>query len=424
MKKLRSHFHYLSFVPIIILLASCNNSEKKSEYGQATKELITLVEDNSEVKSMLIVSIEKARQINPNRSTNPVQNLDEYYDFISYCEKAMPWALLNKPGYPEIYDNIIQSLNYFYFLVDQPLSELEGKGYFNNSLQYAEPFAFWLTSFNKSWGNYLDTEASWNEEYYQTAVNDEKFGLKNGWYEDPSNWKTFNQFFVRYLSSPSMRPIAAPEDNSIVVSFADSEPQGVWAIDSNSNIVQKEGVAIKSTTVKSIVQLIGEDSEYENAFASGTFTHSFLNVNDYHRYHFPLGGTIKEVRVIPGINPVGASISWDVENNRYAFDPSLVGWQMVETRGCVILETEEYGLVALLPIGMATVGSVNFEENIKVGAQVNKGDMLGYFLFGGSDFIMIFNEQVKFTLDVPKQDGTEYYKHLLMGEQLGYLSSN
>ncbi|MHA2278195.1 MAG: phosphatidylserine decarboxylase, partial [Candidatus Kariarchaeaceae archaeon] len=86
------------------------------------------------------------------------------------------------------------------------------------------------------------------------------------------------------------------------------------------------------------------------------------------------------------------------------------------------LETDEYGLVALLPIGMATVGSVNFEENIKAGAKIKKGDMLGYFLFGGSDFIMLFQKQVKFTLDAPMQEGNEYYEHLLMGERLGYLS--
>ncbi len=396
-------------------------NEKKNKYGAATRELIDMIETHLEMKSMLVSSIEKARQMNPDKNTNPVQNLEEYYEFVSHAETSVPWALLNKPIYPEIYDNIIQSLNYFYFLIGQPLTELEEKGYFNNSLQYAKPFASWLTNFNKSWGNYLDTEASWNEEYYQTVLNDERFGLQNGWYEEHANWKTFNQFFARNLSSPDMRPFASPHDNSIVASATDSCPQGAWAIDSNSNIVQKGGVAVKSATLNSIIQLIGKDSEYKDVFANGTFTHSFLNINDYHRYHFPLDGTIKEVRVIPGINPVGALISWDAENKRYAYDPSLVGWQTVETRGCVILEAKEYGLVALMPIGMAAIGSVNFEKNIKVGTQVKKGDRLGYFLFGGSDFIMIFQQQVKFTLDVPKQKGAGY-RHLLMGERLGYLN--
>ena len=421
MKKNLRFVNALFLLLFITLQFACTS--EKIEYGVATKELIEMLDKDSALKSMLISSLEKAKKINPDKSTNPAQSLEEYYEFVSWGETSMPWALLNKADYPEIFDNTFQSICGFYFLIDQPLTELEGKGYFNNSLQYAEPFASWVTSFSISWGKYLDTEDSWNEEYYQMALNDLAFGLQNGWYEDPSNWKTFNQFFARYLRSPEMRPISAPEDNSIVISFADSEPQGVWAIDSNSNIVQKDGVPVKSATLNSVVELIGEDSQYKNAFANGTFTHSFLNVNDYHRYHFSLGGTVKEARIIPGINPTGGIISWDAENNRYAFDPSSVGWQTLETRGCVILETDEYGLVALLPIGMATVGSVNIEENIKAGVKVEKGDMLGYFLFGGSDFIMLFQEQVKFTLDAPMQEGNESYEHLLMGERLGYLSN-
>ena len=412
----------LVFIALQFSCTSKSSKEEKAAYGEATRELIEMIDKDPALESLLISSLEKAKEINPDKHTNPAQSLEDYYGFISWAETSMPWALIRKHAYTEIYHNTFQSISYFYFLIDQPLSQLEGKGYFNNSLQYAEPFATWVKSFSKSWRNFLDTEDSWNEECYQMVLEDPAFGLQNGWYEDPVNWKTFNHFFARHLRSPEMRPIAAPDDNAVVCSYADSEPQGVWVIDSYSNIVQKNGVPVKSATLNSIVALIGADSEYKNEFANGTFTHSFLNVNDYHRYHFPLGGTVKEVRIIPGINATGGSLSWDAANNRYAFDPSSVGWQTLETRGCVILETAEHGLVALLPIGMATVGSVNFEDNIKAGMEVKKGDMLGYFLFGGSDFIMLFQEQVKFTLDVPLQEGTGNYEHLLMGERLGTLS--
>ena len=193
----------------------------------------------------------------------------------------------------------------------------------------------------------------------------------------------------------------------------------MWAIDSSSNIIDETGVPVKSASLKNIERLIGADSEYAGAFANGTFTHAFLNTNDYHRYHFPLDGVVREARIIQGINPTGGKLWWDAENGRYAFDPSLLGWQTIETRGCVILDTEEYGLVALLPIGMVAVGSVNFEETVVPGAKVSKGDMLGHFAFGGSDFIMIFQENVSFSLNSPK-DG-EHYEHILMGEQMGSL---
>jgi hypothetical protein len=112
------------------LLTSCadNNSIKTAEYEEATIELIDIVEENPNLKSMLIASIEKAKEINPDRNTNPAQNLEEYYEFVSRAETSMPWTLLKKPEYPEIFDNTFQSICYFYFLIDQPLTALEGKG--------------------------------------------------------------------------------------------------------------------------------------------------------------------------------------------------------------------------------------------------------------------------------------------------------
>lgn len=413
----------LPALAVFLLTFSCSAPKEEAKFGKATKELIALVESDPALKSMLESSLQKAKEINPDKNTNPVQTLEEYYQFVTWTETAMPWAIIKKEEYPEIFDNIFQGICTFYFLIDQPLPELEGIGLVNNSLQYYQPFAKWLVTFSKSWGAYLDTEDSWNEEYYQMALSDPNFGLQNDWYEDPSNWKTFNQFFARYLKSSNMRPIASPDLDSIVISFADSEPQGVWAIDSNSNLIDKEGVPVKSATLTSISKLIGDDSQYKNAFANGIFTHSFLNVNDYHRYHFPLSGTIKEARIVQGINPTGGQLWWDQENNRYAFNPAAkTGWQSIETRGCVILETAEFGLVALMPIGMVAVGSVNFEENVTPETTVKKGDMLGHFAFGGSDFIMIFQDGVTFTLDSPMQENGNSYKHILMGEQLGILS--
>jgi phosphatidylserine decarboxylase len=424
MNKRLIYFVALFLSLVITTQISCNTpaSIRKPGYGEKTLELIDIVEKNPNIKALLIASIEQAKKINPDKNSNPAQTLEEYYDFISFAEKAMPWALLPKMKYPDLYKSMDQSLCYYYFINDQPLPQLRDKGYYNNSLQYVEPYASWLVSFNKGWGSYLNTELSWNDEYYRMALNDNKFGLKNDWYESPAHWKTFNQFFSRYLRSPAARPIAEPNDPSVVSSPADSQPQGVWEIDSNSNIVQKNGIPIKSGTLNSIEKLIGEDSKYEKEFARGSFTHSYLDINDYHRYHFPVSGTIKEVRIIPEQNAAGCILTWDSVNKRYTYDASVPGWQSVETRGCVIVETEAYGLVALLPLGMSQVCSVNFEKNIKEGQKVKKGDMLGYFLFGGSDFMMIFQKKAGFTMEVAKETNSQSYKKLLMGERYGKLN--
>lgn len=89
------------------------------------------------------------------------------------------------------------------------------------------------------------------------------------------------------------------------------------------------------------------------------------------------------------------------------------GWQSIETRGVVIIETEDGGYAAVIPVGMCQVSSVNFENVISPGQKVRKGDPLGYFLFGGSDIVMLFSEDLDFELT------TDVQKHGLMGEEYG-----
>jgi phosphatidylserine decarboxylase precursor len=248
------------------------------------------------------------------------------------------------------------------------------------------------------------------------------FGLQKGWYEDASNWHSFNDFFSRKLSSPDARPIASPEDESIVASGADSQPQGVWNIDNDGNLVQHEGVVIKSRQFNAVDDLLGPESAYRGQFNGGTLTHTFLDVNDYHRYHFPVGGTVKSMYIIPHDDSVGGIVYWSDKLKRYVLESNSLSWQAYETRGCAIVETDEYGLVAVLPIGMGQVSSVNWEPTLKVGQKVEKGAPLGYFLFGGSDCVLLFQKQAGFKHTAPRGGEGSYsngYAHIYQGEQLG-----
>jgi len=414
------YFNYFALLFILFLFTfSCSKNVK---HEPMTQELISMVETNAEIKTLLVKSIDKAKEVNPDKKTNPAQTLAEYYDFIDWAAKALPWNILKDQNYPKIYEQIDQSLDYFYFVMDQPLTELEGKGLYRNSLQYYEPFRSWLIKFVKTWGAYLDTEVSWNDQYYKKVYEDERFGLQKGWYEDPSKWKTFNQFFSRYLKSPDQRPISKSDNPAVIISPADSVPQGVWEIDENSNLKDKEGAQIKSSVFYSIKDLLGKDSAYKESFANGILTHTFLDVHDYHRYHFPVGGTVKEINIIHQDDAVGGIMSWNKEKNKYTLDAEISGWQFIETRGCVIIDTEKYGLVALIPVGMSQISSVNFEKEVKAGAKFKKGDMLGYFLFGGSDYVMIFQKKAGFKITAPKSDDMKTYKHTLMGEEFGILT--
>ncbi len=430
MKKIIDRIKLLFAIVILagmILPASTVFSEEKN-HKPITRELINLVEKNPEIRNMLEASIAEAKKINPDSKTNPVQSLSEYYDFIDRASELLPQEILRGPS-GSVRDQMLQGICYFYFLVDQPLTELKDKGLYKNAIQYYKPFSSWLRNFANAWGTYLDTKESWNKEIYQQIYNDPKFGLQKGWYESPSNWKTFNEFFARYLKSPDARSIASPSDPAVVVSPADSVPRGMWAIDENSNIRIEDGLKVKVATYYSINDLLGEKSQYKDAFANGILTHTFLNVNDYHRYHFAVGGTIKEKKIIS--ENVALEVDWNPEQEKYVPIDST-GWQFSQTRGYVVVDTEKYGLVALIPMGMAQVSSVNFEDDVKVGSTHKKGDMLGNFLFGGSDFIMLFQESAGFEITAPKTDKTatksdpdqdteDIYKHILMGEKYGVM---
>ena len=384
-----------------------------SGHKPVTLALIKLVEENPEIGDMLEASLAKAKKINPDPVTNPAQSLSEYYDFVDGAVELIPKEVLDNPT-NLIREQIMQMICYFYFLVDQPLPALEGKGLFKNAIQYYGPFSAWLRDYVKTWGAFLDTEASWNEESYQGFYNDPRFGLQKDWYEPASNWNTFNRFFSKYLKSKDRRPIASPDDPSVVVAPADSVPQGVWPIDKDSKIKVEDGLKVKLARYYSIRDLLGEDSRYKDAFANGVLTHTFLDVNDYHRYHFAVGGEIKEKKIIT--ENVALEVLWNPEEGKYEPIDST-GWQFTQTRGCVIVDTGKCGLVALIPMGMAQVSSVNFEGIVQVGITQKKGDMLGTFLFGGSDFVMLFQKKAGFEITA------EVNKHLLMGEKYGAMKT-
>lgn len=391
---------------------------------RAARDLVAMCESNAEVKRLLTQSITQAAAINPDRRYNPAQTLDEFYDFVEWNVRQLPWDVMihNAPGdYGQsLYGRTDQGIGYFWFVVQQPLEELKSRYYYYPTVEFVEPFASWLSTYSSSWGEWLDTEESWNDTYYNMVKDDPDWGLDQGWYGEGNLWKTYNEFFARKLASPAMRPIADTE----VVAPADSWPKSAindevgstWHIGDDNQLQYPAGLQIKTAKLSDIAALIGQDSQYKDAFAGGTLTHTFLDVNSYHRFHSPVDGVLKEVRRIPGVSAGGGYTEWDNESKLYYYTNNI-GFQMVETRACAIIETEQYGLVAMLPIGMSQICSVNWNPELQVGQTLHRGDEMGYFMFGGSDVVMIFQKGITVTAVF---DGDL----LLMGGAYAKLSSN
>ena len=373
-----------------------------NNHEQSTLDFIKLLEDQ-ELKELVIDSINQAKLINPDKDTNPAQSLEELYDFLDWSVKCLPWNVLKNIKYSSLYLDINQSINFFWFLFGQKLDKLKDKGYYLPTLEYHEPIASWIRDYCRAWGSFLSTEESWNDEYFKLQFSDDSFGMNTGWYGKENIWKTYNDFFSRKLIDPNVRPIGI----SPLVSPADSAPAGCWKIDDNGFVI--DDVKIKNHKVYNVNDILGKDSKYKNYFNGGTLTHTFLNVNDYHRYHFPIDGEVVEIKKIVDFNAVGGETKYNPETKQYELNCDDTSWQIIETRDSLILKTE-YGYVAVLPIGMSQVCSCNFEENIQIGKSFKKGDPLGYFLFGGSDIVLLFQKDVEFT------PLFENNKHILMGE--------
>ena len=388
----------------------------KKEYGPAVRELIGLLNADEGLKDLFDASVARARKVNPDPDTNPIEDLEDYLDLIDRCVMSMPWTFHPSKRYVSLYDRIDQSMGIMYFILEQPLKQLEGKGYYHPSLINYGPVRNWFKKTVRQIGRFLDSEDSWNERYLELAKKEEGFHLNDDLFEDPKNWHCFNDFFSRRLKDPDRRPIAAAEDDHVIVSPADATMQGLWRIDEEGRIIEKEedeqmGLAIKTGTLCDISSFLGTD-RYKKIFAGGYLTHTFLDINDYHRYHFPVSGQIIEAYKIDMAPLPGGVITWDEKKGRYREVFSEVfGWQSLEERGVIIMKDRSSRHVAVCPVGMCQVASVNFEDDVKASAHVKKGDPMGYFLYGGSDIVMIFEKDAGLSLS--HEAGT----HLNTGEE-------
>ncbi len=213
----------------------------------------------------------------------------------------------------------------------------------------------------------------------------------NGKPNNPSGWLTFNQFFARELN-PGLRPITAPENNLVVTSPTDCTFKARYDIDKNS---QLPDIPIKKTHKYASIEDLLEGSNYKSAYANGTFVHYFLGPYSYHRFHAPVAGIVKECYPIHGL------VYLDVHINNKQFDApdsSEDAYEFAQARGVITIDTTNspygsVGVITIIPVGMCQVSSVNMTAT--VGSELLKGDEFGYFLFGGSDIIVLFQKGVE-----------------------------
>ncbi|MFE7592561.1 phosphatidylserine decarboxylase [Kitasatospora sp. NPDC057512] len=384
---------------------------------EVIEELKKQLDNDQKLAELLKDSLQQARTTADKKLRKPLftalawpTTIPDYLDYLTTFSEWKPrqdaeaaWSD-DKGGYQEVYDRLC----HFYYLIDQKVTADD-----NRIVQNDPWFKEWLVRFTKAWGSFLDTTASFSDEQLKSFEDDApryrvQDSMVDGKPNEPSGWLTFNQFFARELN-PGLRPITDPEHNATVTLPADCIYKKQYHIEADSEIHPTgDPLRLKLThEVTTIPQLLSEKSEYGKKFAKGTFVHYFLAPYSYHRFHTPVAGRVKECF------PIHANTYLDVTidgNGQFdAPDNSTDGYEFTQARGVIVIDTADspygdIGLVAIVPVGMAQVSSVKM--TMTVGAQVPKGEEFGYFLFGGSDIILLFQEG-----KTPEIDPTDGYHH-------------
>ncbi len=226
----------------------------------------------------------------------------------------------------------------------------------------------------------------------------EKFGVDVGEFADPvESYGSFNDFFYRKLK-PGARPIVA--DPASVALPADGRHFVIPDVSACQDFIIK-GLRFN------LAALLG-DAALARRYEQGAVLISRLCPTDYHRFHFPCDGVPDQPKLIPGalysVSPIAflkrPSIFW--ENKRYL------------TR----LQAGNLGQVLLLEVGATCVGTV--VHTATPGEAVLKGDEKGYFRFGGSCFITLFEPgRIRFCEDLVTQSAQNREVYARMGDAAG-----
>lgn len=212
-------------------------------------------------------------------------------------------------------------------------------------------------------------------------------------------FNSWDDFFTRKFRE-DVRPVAFPEDDSVIVNPCESRPYSVAR-----NVRSRTSFWTKGQYY-SMSDMIGND--FVAPFIGGTVYQAYLDSFSYHRWHSPVSGRVFKAFTIEGTY---FSTPEALDENPRAEDPGnetpYQGYlSAMATRAVILLEADnpEIGLMAFLAIGMAEISTC--EILVREGDHLKKGDELGTFHYGGSSHCLIFREGVN-VLGFPGTGGNE-----------------
>jgi phosphatidylserine decarboxylase len=224
-----------------------------------------------------------------------------------------------------------------------------------------------------------DSPSGWMSAGARAAIGIEQYE------HDPKgeHWgfSSWNDFFTRRFKDGE-RPVAAPDDDKVIVSACESTPYGI-----STDVKLHDRFWIKSQPYSLQDMLASDDSAGE--FVGGTVYQAFLSATNYHRWHSPVAGTIVRAFVVPGTyysepDSEGAAAVEPMNSQSYLAH--------VAARAVVIIDADDpvIGRMAFVAVGMSDVSSCLIGPDITPGHHLGKGEELGYFQYGGSTHCLVF----------------------------------
>jgi phosphatidylserine decarboxylase len=140
----------------------------------------------------------------------------------------------------------------------------------------------------------------------------------------------------------------------------------------------------------------------------GSVVISRLNPIDYHRFHFPCNCVPTQHYSINGdylsVNPIVTKEFFKIF--------------LQNRREVTLLETDDIGHIVMVEVGATFVGSIY--QTFDLGGKYYAGQEKGYFGFGGSTIITIFEKhKIKFSDDIIENSRKGMETYVLMGDSMG-----
>ncbi len=204
----------------------------------------------------------------------------------------------------------------------------------------------------------------------------QKFGVDESEFLDPvDSFSSFNDFFIRKLK-PTSRSIVSGND---VATLPADARYLVF-----SNIQTTDGFLVKGQKF-SLEELL-QSSSLAHKYSQGSLVLARLCPVDYHRFHFPCNGMPEGTKEIAGplysVNPTALQGNIKIlAQNKRMITP---------------FHTKHFGTILYIEIGATYVGTIH--QTFIPHEPYAKGDEKGYFSFGGSSLILLF-EPFRIQLD-------------------------